>query len=782
MVMSAFASFVTAEAADITLDDGTQIQTAADGTLYAEIPAGHPRIPMVECAGAEILQAAIPEDETEGWASVTVDGVETLIKFVKTETEGFELQYDDHYTHDFGLSGDVTITSSNDEIIAVEDGVLVVKAVTDEDVTITASNGTDTKTLTVSETSKAVINIALVIGQSNSEGAQGDSSLSINPKAGVGYNFCAKLHGAEAEAAEQAIIDNYRADWDNCATIAQNCTYLYKLSDEENKNFYQNNGRNITYADAEEEHADMLIDMSEGWKGFANAYAKEYYEKTGEKTLAVQAGVGGSAMSAWYPDYNDGKLNAFHYEKMKERYAVALETLGTANYEIRQKGWFWIQGETDMLVYGGYTMLPTVDPECDTREVYKERLISLRDHLSEELGMEYGAIFVVRYTNNGTNVGSTANYHKDFSYLHPVRIAQFEAALENADLYIASDLAEHIPNTMTDNGFHYNQEGYNNIGTDAADNMSRRNSATEDTEIKDIAVYLDFSHVRADDNGVLRIDPLRGRLPGTNKTAIAFALYPTYAEAASIELVYDKASGLVIEDGTITVTDDFTQTELTVVADGFEKTYIVENVNYQKELEARYDENENLIYVNGKIGNMAGSQVGISLVDNEGNIAYIDQAEVDESYCINHLIQFEGDIDNYTVNITVADVNYINAEVIELKIAKSLDRLDVSADVVLNTATDAKDENTDDDHYTYSVTYTLTSAFKTEISGTAICAYYDKDGALIDVDSEAVVVDALDGATFTANVNFKANTVKVFVMDDYNGLIPLTNDTITILR
>ena len=42
MVMSAFASFVTAEAADITLDDGTQIQTAADGTLYAEIPAGHP--------------------------------------------------------------------------------------------------------------------------------------------------------------------------------------------------------------------------------------------------------------------------------------------------------------------------------------------------------------------------------------------------------------------------------------------------------------------------------------------------------------------------------------------------------------------------------------------------------------------------------------------------------------------------------------------------------------------------------------------------------------------
>ena len=515
MVVSLFCSFITAKAANITLDDGTQIQTATDGTLYAEIPAGHPRIPLVVAEGAEIKQAAIPENETEGYASVTVDGVETLIKFVKTEDEGFELQYDDHYTHDFGLSGDVTITSSNDDIIAVEDGVLVVKAVTDEDVTITATNGTDTKTLTVTETSKAVINIALLIGQSNSEGVGGDSKSSINPKAGVGYNFCAKHHGEGAEATEALLDENYEQAWidagfTNFDSTSQNCRYLYKLSMDEQywETYYENYGKSITYADAEQEHADMLIDMSEGWKGFANAYAKEYYEKTGEKTLAIQAGIGGSAMNAWYPEYNDGKLNAFHYEKMKERYAVALETLGTANYEIRQKGWFWIQGETDMLKFGGYTVLNEVDPDCNTREVYKERILSLRDHLKSELQMDYGAIFVVRYTNNGPDVGSTANYHKDFSYLHPVRVAQFEACIENDDLYIASDLAEHIPNTMTDNGFHYNQEGYNYIGTDAADNMVRRNSATEDTEIKDIAVYLDFSHIRADVDGVIRIDPI----------------------------------------------------------------------------------------------------------------------------------------------------------------------------------------------------------------------------------------------------------------------------------
>ncbi len=761
---------------EITLDDSTPLFTATDGSYYAKIPAGHPRIPLVLCDSAEeIKQATIPENENIGYASVVIGEEKVVVKFIKTEEKGFALQYDDHYEYDFGLSGDVTYTSSNSDIIEVSDGVLVVKAVSDEDVVITASNNTAEKTLTVTETQKAPINIMLVIGQSNSEGIAGDSSLSVKPKPGIGYNFCAKIHGTQAtNAAKQEIYDNYYEDFvadtglTSVGNSAQNCIYQHSLSKAEDDAY---TGDKIVAAEAD--HANKLIDMSEGWRGFQNAYASEYYMKTGEKSLAVLGGVGGSAMFEWYPEYNDGKLGAYLYKNIVSKYDDAVALLGD-NYEIRNQGYFWIQGEADMIVWANYLALPKRDVGCDTRAVYKNRLLSMHNSLKNELGMEYGAIFVVRFTNN---------YSKEYSTLHPVRVAQFEAAAENDDIYIATDLCEHIPNLMSDNGFHYDQNGYNNIGLDAAENMLMRNSPLKDYEAEDIAVYLNYSHIRADKDGVISINPLDGRKEGTKKATIAFVTYPIAYETDNFSIEYDKDSGLTIEDGTITVTDDFTQTQLYVTSGDLKKTYTVRNVNYEKQLEARYDESENLIYVSGKAGKLSGDRVGISLVHKEtSDIEYIDQVEVDKNGCIDCLISFSGDISDYTVNISTSDDDYINNTDIVLNIAEISDSIDISYEVVLNSNTDNKDENAEDDSYTYSINYDFTSAFKRDIKGTLMCACYDKNGVLIGVDVNPITVEALNGAKFTENVNFRASTVKVFVMDEESMLIPLTNDVITIKR
>lgn len=766
---------------DITLDDGT-VAEYIDGEYVAYIPAGHPRIPLVADNGEKIVQCTIPEKETEGYAKVG----DTYIKFVKTEDKGFVLQYDDHYEYSFGLDGDVEYTSTAPDTAAYENGMIVVKAVSEEPVTITASNGETSKSLTIDKTVKAPINIMLVIGQSNSDGTQGDSTLSDKPKPGVGYTYCCKWHGAEEGGAfstkmydlygQKYIDDGGSENW-CCFKNMYNCyvcSYLYTESREAQAKL--SNDEKINKAQAE--HADKLIDLSYGWQGFWVSYAKEYYEKTGEKSLAVSAGVGGSSMFEWYPEYDDGLAGPILYNNTIEKYKEAIDLLGD-NYEIRSKGYFWIQGEADIMRWANYVMLSKTDPHCDELSVYKERLLSLDEHLREQLGMEYGALFVVRYT---ATEGTTNKASREYSKIVPVRAAQLELAAEHDDIYIATDLCEQIPNSMTDHGFHYSQEGYNIIGRDAADNMAERRNPKADNSVKDIAVYVDYTNKQYDDDGVIILDPLKGlTAEDSQKYSIAFNTYPTSAEFNNFSVEYDESTGLKIEDSIISIPEDFTETELKVTAGSLTKTFIVRNINFKNSLEARFDEENNYIYLKGEIGRLAGSSVGISLVNTNGEAVYADQINTDENNSIDYLIKLDeniGEIEDYTVSITVPDSLYRSNKTITLKIARIDDRVDMSAETVINKLADEKDM------HSYSLSLRLNSVFYKPVDGKLICAYYDENGCMLGIDDSDITLDRNNGyeCTITKNVMYNMYSAKVFIFDSYNGLIPLTNDTVTVKR
>ena len=148
-------SALTASELGITLDDGTLILGNSLDGFTVNLSKGHPKVPKIKCESAtEIYDGFIPLYKNEGYGKVIIGGTEYMIKFQKS-TDEFVLQFDDRYNYDFGITGTVNYTSSNDQIISVdENGILIAKQVSDTPVTITASNGTESKTLTVAKVIK----------------------------------------------------------------------------------------------------------------------------------------------------------------------------------------------------------------------------------------------------------------------------------------------------------------------------------------------------------------------------------------------------------------------------------------------------------------------------------------------------------------------------------------------------------------------------------------------------------------------------------------------------
>lgn len=137
-----------------------------------------------------------------------------------------------------------------------------------------------------------------------------------------------------------------------------------------------------------------------------------------------------------------------------------------------------------------------------------------------------------------------------------------------------------------------------------------------------------------------------------------------------------------------------------------------------------------------------------------------------------------GGIEDYTVSITVPDSLYQNNKAVTLKIAGVADRVDMSAETVINRLAD------ENDMHSYSLNLRLNSIFNRPVDGKLICAYYDENGSLIGIDDSNITLDQNNGyeCTVTKNIMYNMHTAKTFIFDSYNGLIPLTDNIITIKR
>ena len=422
MMTTLLTGFQTVSAASlaavgITLDDAAAVATESGNNAYTvKIPDGRPRIPQVICEGAEITQAFIADDQTQGTAKVVKDGVTYTVTFVKDASLGFVLQYDDHYTWNSGLTGTVSYTSSDSSVATVESstGEIVVVAVSDSGATITATNGSATKELVITKTIKAVLGVWMLTGQSNTTAYySNEGGTSIRPQAGTAYY---------SGPMDQTSMLNYKT---------------------------------------------KMTPMGTTIGGIEPVIAKTFYNKTGEKVFIMNAGVSGSPVSEFLP----GVSNALSgngtgtWKLINAVYENAVAEFATADfqskYETRMRSFFYLQGCADTSKhwtthYNGIAVTKNTNAFTTAGTTYPAGSHTFFSYMTEVIGFDACLDLMVAWRPTGIIASS--------------RTAQFKLAEDFDNYHIASRLIQTMSEeqgTYRGDRLHINQLGKNIVGQHA---------------------------------------------------------------------------------------------------------------------------------------------------------------------------------------------------------------------------------------------------------------------------------------------------------------------------
>ena len=412
------------------------------------LPDGRPTVPRVNATAPDgcvvkISQAAIPDSATSGKATVTVTNAKgessayTVI-FERSIENGFVLQYDDRWVSNTGYHNDTgdgyVYESSNPDIISIdENGILRANKVSDEEVTLTAKQGTAIKaTLVVDRVEKAHINLFFITGQSNGQGHY-DSS---NWGTGVAHLIS---HEEQLENVEEI--------------GGEGRVYSYDVFPRpENKEVYSLKGK--------------IYDMATVSKqGHQNSLGKTYYELSGEKVVFLQSSYGGAPIESWldikrHKDIVGSYDQHYFYAETRSAYNKLVKLL-EENYEIVCTANFWCQGETAMTAIYDRNLTTYLHPSNDgfktsnlmTDEKYYNYFMMMHEDMKEDFGLEYNCIMFVR-SRGGVSKSAVV----------PIISAQFALCNNNDDIIVATRTFAEI-GTMYGSG-DKNKEGYGFIGTD----------------------------------------------------------------------------------------------------------------------------------------------------------------------------------------------------------------------------------------------------------------------------------------------------------------------------
>ncbi len=443
----------------VELDGGYTLAFDPETTSYTvALPLGHPRVPLVLATEDEtissvvVTQAALPEDEAVGEATVEARrGSETrtyTIRFEKTASAGFALQYDDFYTFtpNYSLQSGESFTFSSDNTSAIstdESGVLRAVGVTDSPVTVTASVNGDVKaSLTVSRVERAVVNLFLVTGQSNAVGCYDLGRSGVE-----GQWTLAEQLAAVIRPENRGQVYGYTATVAKYTPVTAMSTFPY----------------------------NTLYDMNEhAVNGFLSPLGATFYNKTGEKVVFLQTSRDGSAIEAWIPSADGGGTwksysNKNLYDEAYKNYTLLLSKLDSQKFEIRRTHNYWLQGETNMLgIYDYATGNWGGTGERITYDEYYDAFMKIKNAMARDMGVSFQGIVLARTRDNSVTVND-------------VRAAQYALANASSDIAVVSrtcDIATMVSHADTQNpgwgmmgvdNVHYNQNGHNANGLNAAE-------------------------------------------------------------------------------------------------------------------------------------------------------------------------------------------------------------------------------------------------------------------------------------------------------------------------
>ena len=165
-----------------------------------------------------------------------------------------------------------------------------------------------------------------------------------------------------------------------------------------------------------------------------------YYEHTGVPVVGVSCSKGGSSTTFW-------KVGGKPLNDAIQRQLAAEQWLTDNGYIIRNNYMYWLQGESDRGM--------TVDQ-------YKSNMISIVKEMIRKTGVTHCMMLRVGQPKSGT--ATTSN--------NPLK-AQTELCQQYTEFVMASTLtAGFVDDGLMKDDWHYTQEGYNILGTDAGKNVA----------------------------------------------------------------------------------------------------------------------------------------------------------------------------------------------------------------------------------------------------------------------------------------------------------------------
>lgn len=279
---------------------GEKIEFSKEVRYYEILlPLGSPLVPEVWATAVhgidlEISQAHFAIGENEAWARVYLDDGKMQnsydIKFVKSESMGVILQYDDRYTFtpDYTLSeGEVltfAVEGDSKNITVDQNGVIKAVGISDEKAVVNAYVGDKAvDSITVNSTIKAVLDVFIVAGQGNAAGEGGNAEESVKAVPGTAYTV--------------------------------------ELDDRTNS----------------------MKDLSEGRQGFTSALGERWYGLTGQKALFIQTAVSDVSITQWMPDGEAFKVAETQIEYINEKLSAE-----DSFYSVNKTYCLWLHGEWDI--------------------------------------------------------------------------------------------------------------------------------------------------------------------------------------------------------------------------------------------------------------------------------------------------------------------------------------------------------------------------------------------------------------------------------------------------
>lgn len=276
----------------IKLDDAAyKIEIDEEGSYFVNLPAGRPRIPQILCEGAEVTQTFFSDGFNDAIAKVQKDENYYSIRFTKDESLGFELQYDDVYKFVPKVIVANHFSTSNPNVATVdENGNVKIVGISEEGVTITASDGEREEKLVITRTIRAPLSVYMLTGQSNAAYYYVDPSVATTTKEGTAYHYSELAGGVK----------------------------IHPMN-------------------------SLQGDMSRG--NIEAALARLLYDLMGEKVLIINSGVSGQKMETFVPVQGESYKNIDRVWQIVQRFIQDEEF--QSKYEVRLRSYIWAQGESD---------------------------------------------------------------------------------------------------------------------------------------------------------------------------------------------------------------------------------------------------------------------------------------------------------------------------------------------------------------------------------------------------------------------------------------------------